>query len=170
MVLDLTKCHLVVEIDEKLPSSAWKILDLLPIVFSNYLVPKTRSLGASLAWSCLASIFYLPFNFDTIDGRISIRTVNPIIYFTHCRGVCSCLANVVVNAKTFFFVLFFDSSVFVSCKIYDVFIISQNISFVISAKFWQMCKPLRNWCQMRQNFSRSSGLCCVYCRAQRNLF
>ena len=36
-------------------------------------------------------------------GRISIRTVNPIIYYTHCRGVCSCLANVVVNAKTFFF-------------------------------------------------------------------
>ena len=104
-------------------------------------------------------------------GRISIRTVNPIIYYTHCRGVCSCLANVVVNAKNFFCVLlFFDSSVFVSCKIYDVFIISQNISFVISAKFWQMCKPLRNWCQMRQNFSRSSGLCCVYRRAQRNLF
>ena len=104
-------------------------------------------------------LFLFAIQFWYYRGRISIRTVNPIIYFTHFRGVCSCLANVVVNAKTFFFVLFFDSWVFVSCKIYDVFIISQNISFVISAKFWQMCKPLRNWCQMRQNFSRSSVLC-----------
>ena len=168
MVLDLTKCHLVVEIDEKLSPSGI-FLDLLPMVFSNYLVPKTRSLGANLVLFGVYILFVIQFWY--YRGRISIRTVNPIIYFTHCRGVCSCLANVVVNAKNFFCVLlFFDSSVFVSCKIYDVFIISQNISFVISAKFWQMCKPLRNWCQMRQNFSRSSGLCCVYCRAQRNLF
>ena len=100
-------------------------------------------------------------NLQEINRRtLSIWTVNPITCYTHSRGVCSCLANVVVNAKTFFVcALFFDSSVFVSCEIYDVLIISQNISFVISAKFWQMCKPLRNWCQMRQNFSRSSVLC-----------
>ena len=136
----------------------------------NYLVPKTCSLGEKPCLVLFGIYILFAIQFRYHRGRISIQTVNPIIYSTHGRGVCSCLANVVVNAKTFFCVLFFDSSVFVSCKIYDVFIISQNIGFVISAKFWQMCKPLRNWCQMRQNFSRSSGLCCVYCIAQRNLF
>ena len=147
-------CHLVVEIDGKLPPSG----------SNGYGIFQLYSSKGPQSWCKPYLVLYgvyilFAIQFWYFRGRISIRAVNPMIYFTHFRGVCSCLANVVVNAKTFFFVLFFDSSVFVSCKIYDVFIISQNISFVISAKFWQMCKPLRNWCQMRQNFSRSSGLC-----------